>query len=240
MAAPQSQCDTSLVCLSCCPLSRGEDAARGEEKCRVGEWNSRGWNEQYPTEWGNCFSPGWFPGRGLFFFRKMAGVMSGDDPAQVSPSSHYSISLPNAFHSRLSSGDSSSHHPPFNEPQREWLWMKNLCFGPLIKQKQKCGFVSRGPHLSLVDGNLNTFYRWILCRWLIPALACCASEPSLGSRLHSSQGEAAIATLSLCDLGLLPVGADSPLLWPHPSYASRGGFCPSFLVNSLLNNRIII
>lgn len=37
-----------------------------------GEKDSIGWGEQYPKEWGNCFSLG----KGLLFSRKMAAVGS--------------------------------------------------------------------------------------------------------------------------------------------------------------------
>ena len=73
------------------------------------------------------------------------------------------------------------HCPPFTGAQGDWLRMKNLCFGPL----KKCGFVSSGLCLSLLDRNPTAFHHWMLHGLLIHA-----REPGLGSRLHFSQWRA--------------------------------------------------
>ena len=99
--------------------------------------------------------------------------------------------------------------------------MRNLCFGPLGK---KWGI--RGGW-CFVSSSL--FHCQMLRGWLTLALGLCAWEPSLGSRLHFSQGEALTAVLYL---GLLPMVAVPVLSRLHPSYRSHGGICLSLVSSS--------
>ena len=134
-------------------------------------------------------------------------------------------SLPSASHSRFSSGNSSLYHLLFAKAQGEWLRAKKTC----VLASLKSGFVSSRLRLCLGDRNLAAFHHWTFCGLLIPARVLWAGEPRLGSRRQSSQAEAPISVLSLCNLSLPPVGEGQIGSRPHPSYWSPGGFHPPWL-----------
>ena len=100
---------------------------------------------------------------------------------------------------------------------------KNLCFG-LLKKKNS-DLVSRGLYLSLAVINPVAFHCWRLHGQLIPALALCAWQPGLGSRLQSSQGHGCAATLAhhACEWSHV----SGTLSCPQHSCQSQVGFCPS-------------
>lgn len=136
------------------------------------------------------------------------------------------ISLSKASHPRLSTGDSNPHHPPFTQAQGEWLWMRDLCFGPLGGKNSD--FVSSRLCLSLADKNLALFtaggyvggWTWHWCSVL--------GIPVQGPVLTPFRGKLP----QLCsNLSPLPVGTEPSASGPYPSYWSRGGFCLSLVKN---------
>ena len=129
------------------------------------------------------------------------------------PGSHSSHPVsPSASHSWLSSGDSSSHCPPFTGAQGEWCRPKKLVLWSskrtALSSSGSLHLAGRAPYHSALDATGAAD----------PTVAFSARECSLGCRLHSSQWEAPTAVLSLQNLGLLPIGAGQPICDPpHPT-----------------------
>lgn len=186
------------------------------------KWDSRELVEPYPTGWGSCCSPGWFPWEGFALLNKnsccyIRGWTSTGIPAAT---------LPHLFPISLTPDSLQATSVCITTPSLNISWMAANEKPVLCPQKVTIALSPPGsplpsrqkPHcLSLLHAT------WAAnCS---SGTLCLGAQSGVQASLLS--GKAPIATLSLCNLGLPTAGVGPPFSWPCPSYHSQGSFYPS-------------